>query len=274
MTDRYGVVGNPIGHSKSPQIHSAFALQTGQDIVYEAYLVPKDSFGDFAQDFFAKGGRGLNVTLPFKLQARQFADVCSSRARIAGAVNTLLKGKDGKIYGDNTDGVGMVQDVCRNHRGQFQDKRVLVLGAGGAVRGVLEMLLQEKPAQLNIANRTVEKAEQLASRFADFGQVSASSYADLEDSQYDFVINGTAASLQGELPPLPPGILAPGAWCYDMMYAREETAFMIWAKSHGAAKTLDGLGMLVEQAAESFFLWRNVRPDTLPVINLIREQLK
>ncbi len=271
--DRYGVVGNPIEHSKSPQIHAAFASQTRQNMVYDAFLVPKDGFGDFAQNFFNKGGRGLNVTLPFKLQARQFADVCSGRARKAGAVNTLLIGKDNKIYGDNTDGIGMVRDICKNHQGQFRDKRVLVLGAGGAVRGVLEVLLDEKPAHLNIANRTVEKAEQLASLFADCGPVSASGYTDLDGGQFDFIINGTAASLQGALPPLAPTIMAPGAWCYDMMYTRGDTAFMSWAKAHGAAKTLDGLGMLVEQAAESFFIWRNVRPDTLPVIHMIRELL-
>lgn len=273
MTDRYAVVGNPIGHSKSPAIHAAFAKQTGQDLSYEAMLFELDHFPEQASAFFSAGGKGLNVTVPFKLDAWQLTDVLSKRAKRAGSVNTLLQGQDGKIYGDNTDGVGLVRDIQQNHAGSISGKRVLVLGAGGAVRGVLAIILAEQPSKLVIANRTVAKAQALAQEFADLGQVSANRFEDLDGQQFDLVINGTAASLQGDLPPLPSGILAAGAWCYDMMYSAEETPFNIWAAAQGAAKTMDGLGMLVEQAAESFFIWRNVRPETPPVIALLRAQL-
>jgi shikimate dehydrogenase len=237
-------------------------------------LAPLEGFADYARDFFNSGGKGLNVTVPFKLDAFQFADQCSARARNAGAVNTLSIDQNNKIVGDNTDGIGLVRDIVSNHQGIIRNRRVLVLGAGGAVRGVLEMLMREHPAHLTIANRTVAKAEQLAASFTDCGPVSATSFAELEGERYDFVINGTSASLQGDLPPLPSSLLAPGAWSYDLMYARADTPFTSWAKAHGAGKTLDGLGMLVEQAAESFFIWRQIRPETLPVIQLIREQLQ
>lgn len=273
MTDQYAVVGNPIGHSKSPAIHSAFAAQTGQDLNYEAMLFELDLFAEQASAFFGAGGKGLNVTVPFKLDAWQFAEILSKRAKRAGSVNTLMIGKDEKIYGDNTDGVGLVRDILENHGGSISNKRVLVLGAGGAVRGVLAIILAENPKALVIANRTVSKAQSLADEFADLGNVSASGFEDLAGQQFDLIINGTAASLQGDLPPLPEGILADGAWCYDMMYGAEETPFNAWACQQGAEKTIDGLGMLVEQAAESFFMWRNVRPDTAPVIADLRAQL-
>ena len=273
MTDYYAVAGNPIGHSKSPAIHSAFAAQTDQDLNYEAMLFELDMFAEQARAFFSAGGKGLNVTVPFKLDAWQFADILSKRAKRAGSVNTLMIGKDEKIYGDNTDGVGLVRDIIENHNGRIADKRVLVLGAGGAVRGVLAVILAENPRSLVIANRTVAKAQTLADEFADLGVVCASGFEDLAGQQFDLIINGTAASLQGDLPPLPEGILADGAWCYDMMYGAEETPFNAWARQRGAEKTIDGLGMLVEQAAESFFMWRHVRPDTAPVISAIRAQL-
>lgn len=273
MTDSYAVVGNPIGHSKSPAIHTAFAEQTGQDLSYKAQLFELEQFSRQADGFFNDGGKGLNVTVPFKLDAWRFADVLSNRAQRAGSVNTLLLGKDSKIYGDNTDGVGLVRDIKQNHAGTIAGKRVLVLGAGGAVRGVLAIMLAEQPAQLTIANRTVAKAQTLAEEFADLGSVSASSFVDLAGQQFDLVINGTAASLQGDLPPLPDGILASGAWCYDMMYGADETPFNAWARQQGAAKTMDGLGMLVEQAAESFFIWRQVRPQTAAVIAQLRAEL-
>jgi shikimate dehydrogenase len=272
--DRYAVVGNPIGHSKSPQIHAAFARQTGQSISYEALLAPVEGFADFARNFFNNGGKGLNVTVPFKLDAFQFADRYSARARNAGAVNTLSIDQDNKILGDNTDGVGLVRDILSNHQGVIRNRRVLVLGAGGAVRGVLEMIMKEQPAHVTIANRTVARAEQLAASFADCGPASATSFAGLASERYDLVINGTSASLQGDLPPLPSSVLAPGAWSYDLMYTKGDTTFTSWAKAHGASKTLDGLGMLVEQAAESFFIWRQIRPETQPVIQMIREQLQ
>ncbi|MEH6358045.1 MAG: shikimate dehydrogenase [Pseudomonadales bacterium] len=273
MTDRYAVVGNPIGHSKSPDIHTAFAQQTEQTLSYEATLFELEQFAEQAKSFFSSGGKGLNVTVPFKLDAWQLTDVLSKRAKRAGSVNTLMQGQDGKIYGDNTDGVGLVRDIQQNHAGNISGKRVLVLGAGGAVRGVMAIILAEKPNNIVIANRTVAKAQTLAQEFADLGAVSASSFEDLSGQQFDLVINGTAASLQGDLPPLPDGILATDAWCYDMMYGANETPFNVWARDQGAAKTMDGLGMLVEQAAESFFIWRNVRPQTAPVIASLRAQL-
>lgn len=273
MTDRYAVMGNPIAHSKSPLIHSSFAEETGEQITYEAQLVPIDQFRERVTHFFQSGGKGLNITVPFKLQAWQLAEVRSKRAEFAGSVNTLLQGKDGKLYGDNTDGVGLVRDILNNHQGMIEGKRLLILGAGGAVRGVMAPLLAENPDQVVIANRTVAKADELATLFADAGAIDSSSYAALEGRQFDWVINGTAASMQGELPPLPGGLLAENAWCYDMMYGSDETVFNRWARQQGAAKVIDGLGMLVEQAAESFFLWRHVRPNTQPVIQQIRGQL-
>lgn len=273
MTDRYAVVGNPIGHSKSPAIHTVFAEQTGQALSYEALLFELEQFADQADVFFKAGGKGLNVTVPFKLDAWQFADVLSNRAKRAGSVNTLLRGKDNKIYGDNTDGIGLVRDIQENHAGSIASKRVLVLGAGGAVRGVLAIILAEHPSCLVIANRTVAKAQTLAEEFADLGDVSASSFEALAGQQFALVINGTAASLHGDLPPLPDGILASGAWCYDMMYSADETPFNAWSRAQGAVKTMDGLGMLVEQAAESFFIWRHERPQTAAVIAQLRSQL-
>ena len=273
MTDRYAVMGNPVAQSKSPEIHAAFARQTGQQLSYEKILVPLDQFNSQVKTFFREGGKGLNVTVPFKLQAWQLAQVRSRRAEQAGSANTLLIGRDGKLYADNTDGVGMVRDIVANHHGRLCDKRILVLGAGGAVRGVLGPLLAEKPKQLVIANRTVSKAEQLARMFAKQGKPAACGYENLAGKRFDWIINGTAASLHGELPPLPEGLLNGDAWCYDMMYGAQDTVFMQWARQAGAAQILDGLGMLVEQAAEAFFIWRQVRPQTQPVIEMIREQI-
>ena len=270
--DRYGVFGNPIGHSKSPLIHRLFAEQTGQSLRYEALLAPLDDFEGFARAFFVEG-RGANVTVPFKEQAFRLADCLSERARRAGAVNTLQKREDGRLLGDNTDGAGLVRDLCVNAGIDLSGKRILLLGAGGAVRGVIEPLLAQRPAVLVIANRTVEKAEQLAREFADLGHLVASGF-DWLDEPVDLIINGTSASLAGELPPIAAGLIAPGhTCCYDMMYGKEPTAFNRWAAAHGAALTLDGLGMLVEQAAEAFALWRGVRPDTAPVLAELRRQL-
>ncbi len=273
MTDRYAVMGNPIAHSKSPQIHTAFANQTGQDIHYEALLVPIDGFSARAQQFFGGGGKGLNVTVPFKLQAWQLADQHTERALQAGSVNTLMMTNQSQLLGENTDGLGLVNDMLKNHGGQIDGKRVLVLGAGGAVRGVLGPILEQQPKTLVIANRTLAKAVQLAELFQGSTIVEGCGFDALAGQQFDLVINGTAASLQGELPPLPEHLLAVNAWCYDMMYSAADTVFCQWAKEQGAAKALDGLGMLVEQAAESFYLWRGVRPKTQSVIEQIRSQL-
>ena len=269
--DRYAVIGNPIGHSRSPVIHRAFAAQTGQSLSYDALLGPLDGFTPFVRAFFAGGGRGLNVTLPFKEQAYALCDVRSQRAEQAGAVNTLLAGKDGRIYGDNTDGVGIVRDMTQNLGWTLAGKRVLMVGAGGAVRGVLGPLLAAGVASLAIVNRTPEKAEVLAALFRASGAVSAVRYEDIEPASVDVILNGSSASLSGELPPLPAGILAAGACAYDMAYGKGELPFMAWARGQGAVAVADGLGMLVEQAAESFFLWRQVRPETGPVLAMLRE---
>ena len=273
MSDLYAVFGNPIAHSKSPQIHSAFAEQTGQQLSYSAQLVPVDGFREAAERFFADGGRGLNITVPFKEQAWRYAARLSTRARHAGAVNTLALQPDGTLLGDTTDGVGMVTDIRDNLGWHIRNKRVLILGAGGAVRGVLEPLLAEQPGLLTIANRTVEKALQLATGFGAAGSVNGCGFDQLAGQQFDLIINGTSASIAGELPPLPEAILAEGACCYDMMYGSEPTVFMRWASGHGASQVADGLGMLVEQAAESFALWREVRPETKGVIEQLRAEM-
>ncbi|MGH8465014.1 MAG: shikimate dehydrogenase [Pseudomonas sp.] len=270
--DQYVVFGNPIGHSKSPLIHRLFADQTGQQLEYSTLLAPLDDFSMCAQGFF-KQGLGANVTVPFKEEAYRLVDSLTPRAQRAGAVNTLSKLADGTLQGDNTDGAGLVRDLTVNAGVQLEGKRILLLGAGGAVRGVLEPLLAHKPASLVIANRTVEKAEQLAREFADLGPVAASGFSWLQEP-VDLIINATSASLAGELPPISADLIAPGKTvCYDMMYGKEPTPFCRWATEHKAAKVLDGLGMLAEQAAEAFFIWRGVRPDTGPVLDELRRQL-
>ena len=268
--DKYAVIGNPIAHSKSPLIHGLFAEQTDQPMTYEAILAPLDGFSETLQRFRHEGGRGLNVTVPFKLEAHALADRLSPRAARAGAVNTLILHADGTIEGDNTDGVGLVRDLLQQGA-RIDERRVLILGAGGAVRGVLAPLLAEHPGALVIANRTADKAEQLASDFADLGVITGCGFDALDGQRFDLVINGTSASLSGELPPLPDDLLAPGAVAYDMAYGTEPTPFQRWAETHGARLALDGLGMLVEQAAESFFLWRGVRPETRPVRAALRQ---
>ncbi len=272
--DKYAVFGNPIKHSKSPQIHSAFAVQTRQQLTYRAHKVEIGKFADAARSFFDNGGKGLNITVPFKIDAFNFADELSGRARRAGAVNTLALQEDGSIYGDNTDGAGLVRDICDNLGWEIADKRVLLLGAGGAIRGILEPLIKHKPSHLLITNRTVEKAQQLARDFADLGDVSACSFEALHANQYDLIINGTSASMTGELPPLPSNALTDEGCCYDMMYSSKPTPFMRWGAENAAWACSDGLGMLVEQAAESFCIWRGVRPQTRPVIEAIRSELE
>lgn len=271
--DQYAVFGNPIKHSRSPQIHAAFAEQTGQALHYRAHKVELGRFAEVASEFFRNGGRGLNITVPFKLDAFEFADELSGRARRAGAVNTLARGEDGRIYGDNTDGVGMVRDINDNLGWPVAGKRILVLGAGGAVRGILGPLLKQRPEELVVANRTLEKAEALAELFAELGPVSGQPFEALPGRQFDLIINGTSASLSGDLPPLPSHILSNEGSAYDMMYGAEPTPFMRWAAAEAAWAVSDGLGMLVEQAAESFCIWRGVRPDTRSVIELIRQSL-
>ncbi len=268
MTDQYAVIGNPIEHSRSPQIHAAFARQTGEDMHYGRILGDLEAFEIDVQRFFSTGGHGLNVTVPFKERAYHIADRLSERARSAGAVNTLMATPDG-LRGDNTDGAGLVRDLGCNYFFDFSGARVLLLGAGGAVRGVLRPLLETKPGRLLIANRTAEKALVLAAA-VDSPQVAGCGLDALGGERFDLIINGTAAGLSAEVPAIPDGCLADGGWTYDMLYGAEPTAFVLWGRRHGAAKALDGLGMLVEQAAESFQLWRGVYPDTAPVIAQLR----
>ncbi|MFC2991078.1 shikimate dehydrogenase [Halomonas tibetensis] len=275
MIDRYCVFGHPVTHSKSPAIHAAFAEQTGEAIEYTAIEAPLEDFAGAWRRFVAEGGRGANVTVPFKEEAFRLCDTLSLRARRAGAVNTLILGGNGlsnelKIYGDTTDGVGLVRDLKR-HGVTLAGARLLVLGAGGAVRGVLEPLLAEEPASLLVANRTAAKAEALAADFRELGEIAGGGF-DAVVGQFDAVINGTSASLAGDLPPLPEGLFAPEATAYDMMYGAEPTVFLRWAVEHGA-QPVDGLGMLVEQAAESFFQWRGKCPDTGPVLKALRHSL-
>jgi len=269
--DDYAVMGNPVAHSKSPRIHTLFAEQTGEPVHYEAIQVDPGGLPQAVGNFDANGGKGLNITVPFKQEAWALVSERSERAERAGAVNTI-KFIDKTLFGDNTDGIGLVNDLL-NHRIAIKDKKVLLMGAGGAARGVLAPLLEQRPAQLVIVNRTADKARDLANAFHDLGPIEGCGYEALQGEQFDLVINATAASLQGELPPLPDNLLADGAACYDMMYGAGPTTFMQWASTHGAATVLDGLGMLVEQAAESFYIWRGVRPETQPVINQLRREL-
>lgn len=271
--DRYVVMGNPIAHSKSPRIHALFAQQTGQAVHYAAMLVPLDGFVAAVTQFHHDGGKGANVTVPFKQEAFACAHELSPRAARAQAVNTLVLRADGTRYGDNTDGVGLVRDLIDNHGVIVRGRRVLLLGAGGASRGVLAPLLDAQPAELFIANRTRDKALELIRESADLGTVAGGGFDELQHRHYDIVINGTAASLHGELPPLPDTLLASNADCYDMMYGRDATPFMRWAQQHGA-RAFDGLGMLVEQAAEAFYVWRSVMPKTADVITTLRRELQ
>src|SRR3989338_8190006 len=282
MTDKYAVIGNPIDHSKSPQIHKMFAQQTGQDISYEAIEAPLEEggFKDKVIQLRDKGYRGCNVTVPFKFEAFKLAAVLSERAQVAQAVNTL-KFDGATILGDNTDGAGLVRDIQQNLKFSLQGRDILLLGAGGAAWGVSLPLL-EAEANINIFNRTTDKAQQLSHglqvflkrdlytrKGLKFGLPNfVNSYAELSSKQFDFVINATSAGLTGSEIPLPPTIFAPGALAYDMMYGRE-TPFMKFAREHGA-QVADGLGMLVEQAAEAFYIWRGVRPDTAPIIAALR----
>ena len=270
--DRYVVFGNPIAHSKSPVLHRLFAEQTGQSMQYDTLLAPLDDFGGSALAFFQQG-RGANVTVPFKEDAYSLANSLTARAQRAGAVNTLSKLADGTLLGDNTDGAGLVRDLTVNAGFSLKGKRILILGAGGAVRGALEPILAEGPASVTIANRTVEKAEVLVELFSDLGPVAASGFDWLKEP-VDLIINATSASLAGEVPPIASSLIEPGkTLCYDMMYGKAPTPFCLWASEHGAGHVMDGLGMLAEQAAEAFYLWRGVRPDTAPALAELRRLL-
>ncbi len=271
MPDAYGVMGHPISHSKSPAIHAAFSRQTGQDMAYQAIHVLPGEFARAVARFSESGGKGLNVTLPFKEEAWSLCDRRTDRADQARAVNTLwFEGAD--MLGDNTDGVGLVRDLAVNHGLSLQGLRVLLLGAGGAGRGVVGPLLEKEPARMVIGNRTATRAEELAMAFARAGNVKGCGLNALIGQRFDLIINATSASLEGQVPAVPEDVLAPGGWCYDMMYADQPTAFVLWGRAQGAAGAVDGFGMLVEQAAESFLRWRGVRPETAPVIEALRSK--
>ncbi|OLQ91103.1 shikimate dehydrogenase [Vibrio panuliri] len=270
--DRYAVFGNPIGHSKSPFIHTLFARQTNQPLSYSAELAPVDGFEQAAKAFFSQGGRGCNITMPFKEDAYQFADRLTQRAELAGAVNTLKKLDDGIILGDNTDGAGLVLDL-QNYQVPLENARILIIGAGGAARGVIQPLLELKPQQIVITNRTFTKAEQLAKLFADLGPIQAIPLEEVKEA-FDVVINSTSASLSGDLPNISPSIFSATTVAYDMMYGKGKTAFNQWALEQGVAQAYDGLGMLVGQAAESFMLWRGLRPGTKQILRELRKNLE
>ena len=266
MAERYAVIGNPVAHSKSPWIHAEFARATRQDIDYGRIEAPVDAFARTVDEFRAAGGRGANVTVPFKDQAFEYCrGAVSDRAREARAVNTLVF-EGSAVRGDNTDGAGLLRDLTVNLGRSLAGKRVLLMGAGGAAQGVLGPLLAARPSRLVIANRTVEKSRALAKRFGAAG----GSFGEFQKEQFDFLINATSAGMSGEAPPIAAGQFAPGALAYDMVYGRE-TPFLAAARAAGAA-TCDGTGMLVEQAAEAFFIWRGLRPETGPVLAALRRR--
>lgn len=272
--DRYAVIGHPVAHSRSPFIHAQFAAQTGQAMEYGTIDAGPAQLESVVRGFFASGGKGLNITVPHKEAVLPLASELTPRARRAQAINTLALRQDGSLLGDNTDGAGLARDLLNNQRITIAGRRLLLLGAGGAARGVLAPLLGLRPSELVIANRTLQRAEELVAMFSGLGSLGASDYAGLGTEPFDIVINATAASLAGEVPPLPPTAVNAHTICYDMAYAREETPFVRWAHERGATRAVDGLGMLVEQAAESFHLWRGVRPDTASVLSALAAQLR
>ena len=265
MTDRYAVIGNPISHSKSPLIHARFARETGQDIEYGALLGPLDGFAAVVRSFRAAGGLGLNVTVPFKLAACELADFRSERVRLAGAANALKFDLQG-IHAENFDGIGLVNDIEHNLGLALRGKRILLVGAGGAARGVLLPFLEREPAELVIVNRTLRTAEQLAEMVAAYGKVSSAGYSDIPGERFDLVVNASSASLSGDALPLPQNVFSRSGLAYEMAYGKGLTPFLQLAADAGTGRLADGAGMLVEQAAESFFWWRGVRPATAELV--------
>jgi shikimate dehydrogenase len=269
--DEYGVFGHPVSHSLSPFIHGLFARQTGHQMTYRAHDVLPVDFNARVRSFFAGGGRGLNVTLPHKLAAAALADELTERATHAAAVNTLARQSDG-VLGDNTDGIGLVRDLCNNLQIVVTGSRVLVLGAGGATRGILAPLLGLAPTMVTIANRTPDRARALAAAFTELGPCRGTGFEYVDDRPFDLIINATAASLSGEIPPIPAGAIGRSTVCYDLAYGHSANAFLKWAQECGCARAVQGIGMLVEQAAESFHLWRGVRPQTAAVLAALNER--
>jgi shikimate dehydrogenase len=269
VIDRYAVIGHPIAHSRSPIIHKLFAEDTGQNILYGAMDVAPEELGHVISEFMQNGGRGMNVTVPHKTTVMDLMDELTPQAKLAGAVNTITRLKDGRLEGDNTDGIGLIADLRDNLHIELIDSSVLVLGAGGATRGILPPLLEQIPAEVVIANRTVEKAQTLVDAFTDLGNLKACGFDELAGKKFHLIINATSAGLSGELPPFPASIIDADTVCYDLSYSMRDTPFIAWAKKNGCVKAYQGWGMLVEQAAESFYIWRGVRPDT----TLVRAQL-
>ncbi|PKM11192.1 MAG: shikimate dehydrogenase [Gammaproteobacteria bacterium HGW-Gammaproteobacteria-3] len=271
-TDHYAVFGDPVAHSKSPRIHRAFAAQTGQMLDYSARQVSAEQFETSVQDFFAHGGKGINCTVPLKELAWRFATRKTARADAAKAVNTLALKADGSILGDNTDGIGLMTDLTVNHGIELSGRRILILGAGGACRGILEPIIGQRPQSVVIANRSPAKATELSLEFADTFNFDTCGFDGLAGLSFDLIINATSASLSGDLPPLPAGLLAENGDCYDLAYADQATAFVRWGQINNARHSLDGLGMLVEQAAEAYLLWRGIRPQTASLIALLNSE--
>ena len=265
MSDRYAVIGHPVNHSKSPVIHQIFAEETGEALTYEAIEVPPEKLAEMIAQFISEGGRGLNVTVPHKQDVLPLMDTLSDRARLAGAVNTIVCGDNGELEGDNTDGIGLVADLRDNLGIELIDASILILGAGGATRGIVPPLMEQKPAELIVANRTVDKAQALAAGFVDLGNISACGFDDLTERSFNLIINATSAGLEGEVPPFPTSILGPDTVCYDLSYSMRDTPFVSWAKENGCEQVYQGWGMLIEQAAEAFAIWRGIRPDTTEV---------
>ena len=268
--DNYGVVGNPIKHSKSPEIHQLFAKQVEHDILYHRIPATDENFTSVLEEFFKKGGKGLNITLPFKEKAFRFADSCTDNAQSCHSVNTLTFSEDGRAHGDNTDGIGLINDL-KNNDILLENKEVLILGAGGATRGIVPVLFKNSVGSITLYNRTAEKAELLQEEFMPFGEIQSLSSDDLTGG-FGLVINATSASLDGVIPDIPDNVVS-NAVCYDLAYSYGETSFLNWAKKNGSAKNLQGLGMLVEQAAESFYIWRGVRPRTSEIVDKLRSEL-
>ena len=273
LKDRYAVIGNPIEHSKSPDIHLLYADQTGEMLSYEKIFADVSQFTKVVNDFFSNGGKGLNVTVPFKNAAYEFVDELSDYAKHASAVNTIYKNSAGKYVGANTDGIGLLRDLKKTLRLQLQKKKILIVGAGGATQGIVEPLLNENPAELFIANRTVSKAEKIAKQFEEFGKISSCALSEIPKQVYEVVLHATSASLHSNNIELPSEIISPTTCCYDLLYSDQDTPFMQWAKQHGAEQVIDGFGMLLEQAAEAFYIWRGKRPDTGMAYHYFRPEL-
>lgn len=270
--DHYGVIGNPIHHSLSPLVHRLFAAQTNQSLIFHPILVELDGLPEALKDFQKQGGKGLSITLPFKHRAFTIADECSDRAKLASAINAIRFNQDGSSYGDNTDGEGLLRDIIENIQISLNKKKILILGAGGAVRGILDPILQAEPSEVILINRTENKAFELAEQLLHRGPICACSMAQLKNHSFNLIINGTSSGLRDEVLDLPKEILNEDTFCYDLVYGKGLTPFLRWAKENNL-KFSDGLGMLVEQAAETFHLWREIKPDTKPVLTALRDSM-